>query len=1059
MSGSAASPVDATAAPALRTVAWIAALYLLTGLVFSGLAVMPGRIYPLFPAAGMALACVLVHGRTGLLGVAIGALAFEAAVVAMHGGSALSAGALAAASVAQAGLAARWVRGRVQQPLTLTEPRDIAVFFGLGALLAATLVATATVLVLLLADGLAEGCGTRSWLTAWAGQALGCLLGAPIMLTLIGQPRSEWAPRRAIIGSTLGTLLVLLSLGTLQVMQLDRARADENFEREATHASAALRFKLQSPLLALEAMRGVFLASEDVTRIEMRRAAEAWLAPPTHIQALGWSEYTTRAGVPGLEARAHATGQSGYTVRDRGPGAASGDEVIAIRYIEPLAPNIGALGINAMSVPEARAAIERSVAEDAAVATAGFRLSQDADDSRQTGVVVYRALYQGTPGNPSARRRALRGVVFVALRMDDLLRTAFSQVPPSMSVCIFDRQGSGTGAQRLAGPEGCELDRAGLLRDHPIHFAQRQWTLRLMGTSGAMTVPGDSHVWILSAVGLLVSAMLGALLLGMTGRTRRIEAAVTERTAALYEEVREREQAEAAMRESEQRFRNIFNNVPIGVVYTDLTGHLQHVNPHFSTLTGYGSDELLRMDVFDYIHPDDAEEEKQLTARLLRGEIPMHRGHRRVVRKDGVTVWVQATLTLLRGRDGEPRRLVGVMEDITEHLRLVEAERAREQAESANQAKSEFLSRMSHELRTPLNAMLGFAQLLELDQRHPLALGQRPWVAQIQQAGWHLLDMINDVLDLSRIESGNMRLQLENLDIELLVDAALSLVARDAARRGITVRRQPAAGRVAVVGDVTRVKQILINLLSNAVKYNTEHGEIEITTHRDGNTVTLVVTDSGLGMSSEQMAQLFQPFNRLGRERSGLEGTGIGLVISQRLAELMGGSLHAESSAGQGSSFILELPMAPDADTVRADLDPSIEFSGNYHRRIVHYVEDNETNIEVMRGILAQRPQVQMTESMTGAEALASLQQELPDIILLDMNLPDIDGLDLLRQFKADPVTAGVAVVVVSADALGAQIDAALDAGALRYLTKPVSVAEVLSVIDELLHASESRFL
>ena len=1044
-------------APAWRTAACIAALYAAVAALFAGLSVSPGPVSPLFPAAGVALACVLVYRRAGLSGVALGALVFHGVQAWLRGDPWLPALGYAVAAVAQAAVARRWIERRVQHPLALTEPRDIALFFGLGAFLASAVGATLALLAMQ-ADPAAEATPwLRTWLTWWAGQVVGTLLAAPILLTLIGQPRAEWAPRQAVIGSSLGTLLVLLAIGTVQVSRMDRTRVEDIFEREAAHAAAALEFKLQAPLLALEAMRSVFLASDRVDRREMQLATQAWLTPPHHLQAIGWSERVGRGGIAELEAQARAEGLAGYTVRDRGPGAPP-DEVVAIRYIEPMAGNAGALGVNALSVPPAREAIERSQRQDTAAATAGFRLSQDAPDSRQTGVVVYRALYHGQPATEAARRRALRGVVFVTLRMDDLLRAAFSEVPASMTVCIIDRVAEGA-AQRLAGPEGCERGAALLQRDQQIRFADRQWTLRLTGKDEAGAAAAESNVWILSVVGIVVSVMLGALLLGMTGRTRRIEAAVAERTAALSEEVREREMAEAAMRESEQRFRNIFATVPIGVVYTDLEGRLQHVNPHFSTLTGYSHDELLRMDVFDYVHPDDAQHEKDLIRRLLAGEFPMHRGHRRVVRKDGETVWVQATLTLLRGREGEPRRLVGVMEDITEHLRLVEAERAREQAESANRAKSEFLSRMSHELRTPLNAMLGFAQLLELDQRHPLAPGQRPWVAQIQQAGWHLLDMINDVLDLSRIESGNMRLQLENLDLEALVEASLSLVARDAARRNITVRRDFGTGAVAVVGDVTRVKQILINLLSNAVKYNTDGGAIAISTRHDGQHVSLVVTDTGLGMTADQMAELFQPFNRLGRERTGLEGTGIGLVISQRLAELMGGTLHAESIAGDGSSFILTLPMAVDADTVRSDLDPTVLPAGTYHRRIVHYVEDNETNIEVMRGILAQRPQVQMAVSMTGLEALATIRHEPPDVILLDMNLPDIDGLELLRLLKADPVTTGIGVVVVSADALGAQIDAALDAGALRYLTKPVSVSEVLSVLDEVLHATDSRFL
>lgn len=1054
-----AAPEDA-AWPWWRAAGATAGLYLLAALLFGGLATPPAWVSPLFPAAGVALAAVLVHRRAGLLGVAFGALVFHLGWAAYSGGGRTATGlaiGFTIAAVAQAAVAARLVERRVQQPLTLTEPRDIALFFGLGALLAATVSATMGVVLLQASGSIPAAELPRQWLGWWAGQALGCLLAAPILLTLIGRPRAEWAPRRAVIGISLGTLLLLLAIGTVQVTRLDRARQHADFEREAIHAAAALNFKLQEPLLALEAMRSVFLASEDVTRVEMARAAASWLEAPTHIQALGWSERLGRAAIPAFEARSRAEGLSGYAVRDRPTESPPGDEVVAIRYIEPMAGNAAALGVNAMSIPQAREAIERSARQDTPAATAGFRLSQDASNSRQTGVVVHRALYHGSP-TETGRRQALRGVVFVTLRMDDLLRASFSAVPASMSVCIIDRLQAGA-AQRLAGPQGCELGQAALQRDQTLQFADRTWTLRIVGRDGASSEATDSNAWILSVVGMVVSVMLGALLLGMTGRTRRIEAAVAERTAALSDEVREREQAEAAMRESEQRFRNIFNTVPIGIVYTDLKGRLQHVNPHFGTLTGYSGDELLRMDLDDYVHPDDAGRAMRVVAGLLKGDFPMHRGHLRLSRKDGETVWVAATVTLLRDHEGAPRRLVGVMEDITEHLRLVEAERAREQAESANQAKSEFLSRMSHELRTPLNAMLGFAQLLELDQRHPLAPGQRPWVAQIQQAGWHLLDMINDVLDLSRIESGNVRLQLENLDLEALVEASLSLVQRDAARRRITVRRDFGAGAAAVVGDVTRVKQILINLLSNGVKYNTEGGEIRIGTRREGLQVALTVSDTGLGMTPEQMAELFQPFNRLGRERSGLEGTGIGLVISQRLAELMGGSLHAESIAGEGSAFVLALPLAVDEDTVRSDLDPGIPASGDYHLRIVHYVEDNETNIEVMRGILAQRPQVQMAVSMTGMEALATLRREPPDVILLDMNLPDIDGLELLRLLKAEPLTAGIAVVVVSADALGAQIDAALDAGALRYLTKPVSVSEVLSVLDEILHATDSRFI
>jgi signal transduction histidine kinase/CheY-like chemotaxis protein len=448
-----------------------------------------------------------------------------------------------------------------------------------------------------------------------------------------------------------------------------------------------------------------------------------------------------------------------------------------------------------------------------------------------------------------------------------------------------------------------------------------------------------------------------------------------------------------------------------------------------------------------------------MTAQLVAGQIPMYRRHKRFVTKGGETVWVRSSVSLLRDARNEPWRIVGVVEDITEHLRLEEAEHAREAAEAANRAKSEFLSRMSHELRTPLNAMLGFAQLLEIDQRHPLAAAQRPWVGQIQQAGWHLLEMINDVLDLSRIESGNLRLQPATLDLPELVAATVALVASDAIARDIRISQDLGPGTSGIVGDATRVKQILTNLLSNAVKYNADGGRVHIASRLvRPDCVEIAVTDTGMGMTPSQMEELFRPFNRLGRERSTTQGTGIGLVISRRLAELMGGSIGVKSFPGEGSSFTLRLPRAIDPDTVRSDLDALDSEPAEYHRRIVHYVEDNETNVEVMRGILAQRAQVQMEVSVTGLDGLASVRARRPHLILLDMHLPDISGLELLRHFKSDPDTASIPVIVVSADALGPQIDAALAAGANRYLTKPVDVSELLAAIDDLLARMDTAF-
>jgi PAS domain S-box-containing protein len=1059
-------PLQPTASPA--PLHWTAAFaltglaYFVVGLAALQLAIPPGYASPMFPSAGIALASVLVFGWRMAPAAALGSFAVNFTLAAERGTVSLTAIALPLLVGLGAGLqawAGAWLVKRYQKPqLTLSEPRDIALFYALGGFAACTVSPTIAHIGLLATGTVPLHAVPLSWLVWWSGDALGVLIAAPVVLTLIGQPRAEWASRRLTVGLTLTVTALLTSLAIAHLLQLGQQRQRSAFERDASSAAARLVAQLQQPLNALEALRGVFLASDDVTREEMRRATLAWLQDGT-LQAIGWSEKLRRTEIPAFEAKVRGEGLPAFRVFDRSdaPSPAS-DVVVAMRFIEPLQGNAGALGVNALSIAQPRAAIDAAARTGQSQATTAMRLTQsqpgDAD-----GVVVYRAIYQGEPQTTAEREQALRGVVFVTLRPERLLAPVAAGLPPYLRLCLTESDGSAAPARRLAGAAGCETARESLVHSETVAFAGRQWQATISARPQDAPDGGGSEIWYFALAGLLATGVLGALLLTVTGRAQRIELAVRERTAALEDEVSERERTQAALRDSQQRFRNILNNVPIGVIYTDLQGSVKQANPRFCEMLGYSEIELQTLRWEEYTHPDDVDEDNRLMRQLMRGEIPMFRRRKRYIRKNRQALWVQCTVTLLRDPAGKPRRVVGVVEDISEHLRLEAAESARELAEAANRAKSDFLSRMSHELRTPLNAMLGFAQLLELDRRSPLADAQRPWVEQIQQAGWHLLEMINDVLDLSRIESGNLRLATQPLDLPDLLRACTAMVEADAKRRGIVVTMKLADGANTLLGDPTRTKQILTNLLSNAVKYNKDGGRIHIESRVLGSELAeITVTDTGLGMNAKQLGELFQPFNRLGRERSGQEGTGIGLVISKRLAELMHGSLKARSIEGEGSAFVLELPRLIDADTVPSALQDVKPTEPAYHQRIVHYVEDNETNVEVMRGVLSQRPQVRMDVSITGTEGLKAIRTSLPDLVLLDMHLPDANGIDLLHTLKADPATEHIPVVVVSADALAATIEAAVQAGAQSYLTKPVSVSELLQVVDEVLGTAQTRF-
>ncbi len=958
------------------------------------------------------------------------------------------------------------MRRFVRQPLTLTEPRDIAAFLACCA--ASSLVApTLATFALRLAAIVPSARMASTWATWWIGDLAGLLIATPVVLTLIGRPRSEWAPRRLSVGLTMTLVMLFLGLGIVQATRWNDERVRASFVHDASSASLMLETELEEPLRALEALRGVFGVARHLTRAEMRLATQRWLASGA-VGAMGWSERVRRDDVAAFEARARSDGMPGYRVVEAGEpllGADAaagallrGDDAIAIRLVEPLQGNAATLGVDALSLASARPAIQRAIESGRPEATAGVRLAPDDPSDRRMAIVIYQAVYDGEFPGAAERRAALRGLAFVTMTLDAQLATVAAKVPAYLKLCVVDADPL-AGSRRLAGRAGCESERAGIGHAFPLAFAGRQWELRASADPGAVPEASNRGAWTIAVVGLLSAAMLGASLLITTGRTRRIETAVRDRTAALRAEVADRHVAESALRASEQRFRNILDNVPIGVVYTDLAGRVIQANPRYCELTGYDEAELARLSPAALTHPEDLANDEMMTAQLVSGEIPMYRRHKRVLSRSGEVVWVRSTVSLLRDPGNEPWRIVAVVEDITEHLRLEEAERAREAAELSNRAKSDFLSRMSHELRTPLNAMLGFAQLLEIDRRNPLTPTQRPWVAQIQQAGWHLLEMINDVLDLSRIDSGNLRLQTATLELGEIVEATTALVASDAALRGIRISAELAPGTSAVLGDATRVKQILTNLLSNAVKYNVDDGRVHIASRLAApDVVEISVTDTGLGMTPEQMDELFRPFNRLGRERTALQGTGIGLVISRRLAELMGGSIRVKSVPGEGSSFILRLPRALDPDTIPSSLDDLAALPADYHRRFVLYIEDNETNIEVMRGILAQRAQVRMEVAVTGLEGLASIHDRAPHLILLDMHLPDIGGLDLLRHLKADPATSPIPVIVVSADATAQQVDAALDSGAIRYLTKPVSVNELLATVDDLLERMDTGF-
>jgi PAS domain S-box-containing protein len=521
--------------------------------------------------------------------------------------------------------------------------------------------------------------------------------------------------------------------------------------------------------------------------------------------------------------------------------------------------------------------------------------------------------------------------------------------------------------------------------------------------------------------------------------------------AKVTRDITERREILEQLQDSEERFRMLAEYSTDVMTRSSADAILRYVSPASRELYGYAPEEMVGHGAWEYIHPEDQPAVEQ-AARALRSR----GGHDRAIeyrarRKDGTYVWVDARVRMVSdAATGEPLAFHTTTRDISERKRAeVEIRRARAAADRANSAKSEFLSRVSHELRTPLHAILGFGELLSRDE---LAQDQLEKLDQLTRSARYLLQLIDEVLDLSRIERGELRLSLEPVHLGEIVRETLDMVLPLAAGRAITIT---APGHedldLHVLADRHRVKQVLLNLLSNAVKYNREDGEISVRAAQGGSRVRLEVADTGTGIPAHALPRVFEPFDRLGAETTAEEGTGLGLALSKRLTEAMHGNIGIDSELGVGTTAWIELPVVA-APAVPRERPPSERPLGagvhSGRPATVLYVEDNPANIKLVEIILAARPHVRLMVATQGGLAIELAREHRPELILLDLNLPDISGEEVLRRVRGDAHTAEIPVVITSADATPGQVGRMRRAGAAEYLTKPFGVEPFLAVID-----------
>jgi signal transduction histidine kinase/ActR/RegA family two-component response regulator len=526
----------------------------------------------------------------------------------------------------------------------------------------------------------------------------------------------------------------------------------------------------------------------------------------------------------------------------------------------------------------------------------------------------------------------------------------------------------------------------------------------------------------------------------------------------------------------------ILNSANFSSIATDEEGVIQLFNIGAERMLGYAA-----ADVMNTITPADLSDPQELIlrAQALSAEFgtaiapgfealvfKASRGIEDIyeltyLRRDGSRLPAVVSVTALRdaqnaiigylliGTDNTARKQVEAEQqrlDRALHETNLELQGAKVAAESANLAKSDFLSSMSHELRSPLNAILGFAQLMDSGSPPP-TVEQKDSIDQILQAGWYLLELINEVLDLALIESGRLSMSCEPMALAEVLDDCQAMIEPQARKSGIRVNFADSDAPLFVQADRTRVKQIFVNLLSNAIKYNRVGGSVDVhCSTRPDQRIRISVQDTGEGLSADKLAQLFQPFNRLGQEAGIQEGTGIGLVVSKRLVGLMGGEIGVQSSVGVGSLFWIDLLAAADTDAAPAAApDTAAEampLGAGTQLRTVLCVEDNPANLRLVARLLARRPDIHLLSAKDGRRGVELTRAALPDVILMDINLPGVSGLAALEILAGDPATAHIPVIALSANAMPRDIEKGLEAGFFRYLTKPIKVGEFMQTLD-----------
>ena len=898
-------------------------------------------------------------------------------------------------------------------------------------------------------------------------------------------PRGLTAPLRYRLLPllVLALCLIMTCLVWNHVRHRDETALRDEFNFMADKTVSAIENYLEANVQVLRGVAGLFAASNEVSRREFRHYTETLMLEEHSpgIMGVGFSLL-----VPGREKERHqhqirSEGFSDYAISPPGQR----DVYTAIVYLEPFSGrNLRAFGYDMYSEPVRRLAMSRARDGGEPALSGKLTLVQETGTDVQDGFLLFLPLYRnGAPHATVVERRAsIIGWAYSPLRMKEMMRSLmngrFIDTGRLITIHVYDGESISPAAlmfesQRESHPVACAFEAV-----RTLHVAGHAWTVRMTSLPAFEAKLSSEKGTIILGVCIGMSLLLALLTWTLVRSREKISVSLASA-----------DQANGELAASEERFRSYYELGLIGMAITSPDGGWLQVNDRLCEMLGYSREELVTTRWPDMSHPDDAAAGELLYRQVLAGETEGYTLEKRVIRKDGTIIHVTYSVKCLRHPDGTVRQFVILVDDITSRkqmeakiheysesleslvrLRTEELEQAnralelnRDRAEASNRAKSMFLAVMSHELRTPLNAILGLSEMLREGIMGNLETEQKNALATIEESGRHLLAVITDILDLSKIEADRLELEIVPVDLEEVCRAALRFVKETAFKKKIpltfTVRQAPEI----VQTDQRRLKQILVNLLSNAVKFTPEGGAIslEVTGDEALREVRFTVLDTGIGISPDNLEKLFQPFvqvdDSLNRR---FEGTGLGLTLVARLTALLGGKVSVASTPGEGSRFtvILPLPEESRGDVAPAPLleaGPATAGNSFTTEPLILLVEDSPTSREMLRDYL-QSLGCRVVTAVTGIEAVAQARDQNPALILMDIQLPVMDGMTAIRTIRALPPPGnGVPIIALTALAMQGDMDRCLESGADDYLSKPFRLQELHAMIAELLGHGE----